>query len=96
LCTKAGPASEQDIENAQRDLALYAAIVGNQLAVTRQQYDTQRTTVQQLEATVESNQPQIDAAKLNVAYCSITSPIDGITGLRLVGIDKLGGTLPLS
>jgi membrane fusion protein, multidrug efflux system len=26
---------------------------------------------------------------LNVAYCSITSPIDGITGLRLVDVGNL-------
>jgi len=68
---------QANLENARPELARYAAIVGNQLAVTRQQYDTQRTTVQQLEATVESDQAQIDAAKLNVAYCSIISPIDG-------------------
>ena len=77
------------LENAQRDLARYAAIVNTQLAVTRQQYDTQRATVEQDQATVQSDQAQIDAAKLNVAYCEITSPIDGITGLRLVDIGNL-------
>jgi membrane fusion protein, multidrug efflux system len=77
------------LENAQRDLARYAAIVSNQMAVTRQQYDTQRATVQQDEAAVQSDQAQIDAAKLNVAYCEITSPIDGVTGLRLVDIGNL-------
>jgi multidrug efflux system membrane fusion protein len=59
------------------------------LAATRQQYGTQRATVQQLEATVQSDQAQIDAAKLNVAYCSITSPIDGTAGLRLVDVGNL-------
>jgi hypothetical protein len=68
------------LKDAQRDLARYAAIVSNQLAVTRRQHDTQRATVQQGEAAVQSDQVQIDAAKLNVAYCEITSPIDGITG----------------
>jgi membrane fusion protein, multidrug efflux system len=77
------------LENAERDLARYAAIVNNQLAVTRQQYDTQRATVAQDQATVQSDQAQIDAAKLNVAYCEITSPIDGVTGLRLVDIGNL-------
>jgi hypothetical protein len=70
---EANKAKDQaNLANAQRDLARYAAIVSNQLAVTRQQYDTQRATVQQLEATLESDQAQIDAAKLNVAYCAIT------------------------
>jgi len=45
--------------------------------------------VKQLEATVRSDQAQIDAARLNVAYCLITSPIDGITGLRLVDVGNL-------
>lgn len=80
---------QANFENAQRDLARYAAIVNNQLAVTRQQYDTQRATVQQDQATVQSDQAQIDAAKLNVAYSSITSPIDGVTGLRLVDLGNL-------
>jgi membrane fusion protein, multidrug efflux system len=87
---EANKAKDQaNLENAQRDLARYAAIVSNQLAVTRQQYHTQRATVKQDEATVQSDQAQIDAAQLNVAYCSITSPIDGITGLRLVDIGNL-------
>jgi membrane fusion protein, multidrug efflux system len=87
---EANKAKDQaNLENAQRDLARYAAIVSNQLAVTRQQYDTQRATVQQDEATVQGDQAQIDAAKLNVAYSSITSPIDGVTGLRLVDIGNL-------
>jgi multidrug efflux system membrane fusion protein len=80
---------EANLENAQRDLARYAALLKGNLAVTRQQYETQQATVAQLQATVQADQAQIDAAKLNVAYCSITSPIDGITGLRLVDIGNL-------
>jgi multidrug efflux system membrane fusion protein len=87
---EANKAKDQaNLENAQRDLARYAAIVSNQMAVTRQQYDTQRATVEQDQATVQSDQAQSDAAKLNVAYCEITSPIDGVTGLRLVDIGNL-------
>lgn len=80
---------QANLANAQRDLARYAALLNTNLAVTRQQYDTQQATVAQLQATVQADQAQIDAAKLNVAYCSITSPIDGITGMRLVDIGNL-------
>jgi membrane fusion protein, multidrug efflux system len=52
-----------NLENAQRDLARYAAIVNTQLAVTRQQYDTQKALVDQLAASVQADQAQIDAAK---------------------------------
>ena len=87
---EANKAKDQaNLENAQRDLARLAVLVKNQLAVTRQQYDTQRATVAQLEATVQSDQAQIEAAKLNIGYSTITSPINGITGLRLVDIGNL-------
>jgi multidrug efflux system membrane fusion protein len=87
---EANKAKDQaNLENAQRDLARYAALVKGNLAVTQQQYQTQQATVAQLQATVEADQAQIDAAKLNLAYCSITSPIDGITGLRLLDIGNL-------
>lgn len=80
---------EANLENAKLILTRYAALVNTHLAVTQQQYDTQKATVDQLVASVQSDQAQIDAAKLNVAYSSVTSPIDGITGLRLVDIGNL-------
>ncbi|MEJ0000006.1 MAG: efflux RND transporter periplasmic adaptor subunit [Verrucomicrobiota bacterium] len=35
---------------------------------------------------MDSDQAQIDQTQLNIDYCDITSPIDGIVGLRLVDI----------
>ena len=87
---QANKAKDQaNLENAQRDLARYAALLPGGLATTRQQYDTQKALVDQLTAAVQSDQAQIDAANLNVIYSSITSPIDGVTGLRLVDIGNL-------
>ena len=84
------------LENAQRDLARLATLLQTQLAATRQQYDTQKALVEQLTATVQADQAQIDAAKLNVEYSTVRSPIEGITGLRLVDVGNLvaasGGT----
>jgi multidrug efflux system membrane fusion protein len=80
---------EASLENAKRDLARDAALLPGNLAVTRQQYDAQKSLVAQLAATVKADQAQIDAAKLNLAYAAITSPIDGITGLRLLDIGNL-------
>jgi len=53
-------AQEQDRgeQGAQRDLARHAAIVNTQLAVTRQQYDTQKALVDQLAASVQADQAQ--------------------------------------
>ena len=87
---------QANLENAQRDLARLAALMQTQLAATRQQYDTQKALVEQLTAAVQADQAQIDATKLNVEYASVRSPIEGITGLRLVDVGNLvaasGGT----
>ena len=52
--------------------------------IPRQQYDTQIALANQLQGAVDSDQAQIDNAKLNITYSQITSPIDGRIGLRLV------------
>ncbi|HXC90195.1 MAG TPA: efflux RND transporter periplasmic adaptor subunit [Stellaceae bacterium] len=80
---------QANLENARRDLARYAALLPTQLATTRQQYDTQKALVDQLTAAVQADQAQVDAARLNVLYSAVASPIDGITGLRLVDIGNL-------
>jgi multidrug efflux system membrane fusion protein len=71
------------LKNARVDLQRYQVLVG-QDAVPQQQLDTQVATVQQLEATLKSDQAQIDSAQLNLTYARITSPLTGRIGLRLV------------
>jgi multidrug efflux system membrane fusion protein len=80
---------EANLANAQRDLARLAALMQTQLAATRQQYDTQKALVDQLTAAIQADQAQIEAAQLNVEYASVRSPIEGVTGLRLVDIGNL-------
>jgi membrane fusion protein, multidrug efflux system len=71
------------LENARIDLDRYATLV-KQNAAPEQQYATQKALVTQYEGTVKTDQGNIDAAKVNVAYCSIAAPITGLVGLRLV------------
>src|SRR5208337_2784094 len=52
--------------------------------VTQQQYDTQKSLVDQLVATVNADQAAIESAKVQLAYTTIVSPIDGRTGMRQV------------
>ena len=78
-----------NLENAKLILARYATLLPNKLSITQQQYDTQKATVDQAAAAVQADQAQIDAAQLNVDYSAIKSPIDGVTGLRLVDIGNL-------
>jgi multidrug efflux system membrane fusion protein len=56
----------------------------NKKVVSKQEYDTQVATVHQSEGAVKLDQGNLDQAKVNLAWCHITSPIDGLVGLRLV------------
>lgn len=52
--------------------------------VSQQQYDQARTNAAALEATVQADRSAVEAARLQLGYCSIRSPIDGRTGSLLV------------
>jgi multidrug efflux system membrane fusion protein len=71
------------LANARTDLERYTTLFA-QDSIAEQQLATQRALVQQDIGTVKTDQGQIDAAKLNLIYCHITSPIDGRAGLQQV------------
>ena len=71
------------LANARVDVTRYQTLLA-QNAVPEQQLATQIALVTQYEGTVANDQGLLDAAKLNVVYCSIASPIAGAVGLRLV------------
>ena len=56
----------------------------NRKLIAPQDVDNAAATVGQFEGAVRIDQAQIDAARLNIEYARITSPIDGVTGVRLV------------
>jgi multidrug efflux system membrane fusion protein len=63
----------------ERDLSLV-----EQKLIPQQQVDDQRMTVEQARAAMASDEAAIDNAKLQLDYSRITSPGDGVTGVRLV------------
>lgn len=71
------------LANARLDLQRYADLLKTD-GTTQQVYDTQKALLDQLEATVQADQAAIDSAKVNLEYCTIRSPLDGRTGIRLV------------
>jgi multidrug efflux system membrane fusion protein len=71
------------LANARRDLTRDEGLIGKQF-VSQQTLDTQRALVDQSVAQVAIDQATIDNAKVNLAYTTITSPLDGLTGIRLV------------
>lgn len=71
------------LANARLDLARYQKLAANNYTTT-QQADTQKALVAQYEAQVRQDQAMIDAAKTNLDFSTITSPLDGRTGVRQV------------
>jgi multidrug efflux system membrane fusion protein len=74
---------QAQLGNANLDLQRYKTLSADGV-ITRQQYDTQAATVRQFEGVIKADQSQIDNAKLQITYCSITAPLSGRIGLRLV------------
>lgn len=64
----------------RRDLERYQLLAQRKL-IPQQQADTQLGLVEQGEGTVRADQAQIEAAKLNLTYARIVSPLDGVTGI---------------
>lgn len=74
---------QAQMKNAQLDLERYRDLY-KQNFIPKQQLDTQEALVRQYEGIVRADQGQIDNAKLQLTYSSITAPINGRVGLRLV------------
>jgi multidrug efflux system membrane fusion protein len=74
---------EATLANARLDLERYTRLAAAN-AGSKQQADTQKALVAQLEAQVQGDQAAIDNARTMLGYTKITSPLDGRTGLRLV------------
>ncbi|MBS0638799.1 MAG: efflux RND transporter periplasmic adaptor subunit [Proteobacteria bacterium] len=71
------------LANAKADLERYNSLVKRDFA-SRQQVETQESTVKQVMATIQGDDAQIEAAQLNLSFCYITAPFDGRVGLRTV------------
>ena len=71
------------LANARIDVERYRGLYA-QDSIAKQQVDTQEALVRQYEGTVKFDQGQIDNAKLQLVYSTITAPVGGRLGLRLV------------
>jgi multidrug efflux system membrane fusion protein len=74
---------EAQLANARLDLERYTRLAATN-AVNKQQLDTQRALVAQLEAQIKLDQAAIDNARAILSYTEIVAPIAGRTGIRLV------------
>src|SRR5229473_3404315 len=79
---------EAQLANARIDLERYVRLAQSN-AATRQQADTQKALVAQLEAQVRGDQGAIDNAQALLNYTTITAPLAARTGIRLVDVGNL-------
>jgi multidrug efflux system membrane fusion protein len=71
------------LKGARVDLDRYRNLYAKN-ALQKQTLDDQVALVQQYEGTVKYDQGLVESAKVNLAYCKISSPVAGRVGLRLV------------
>jgi multidrug efflux system membrane fusion protein len=76
------------LTNALANLDRYTPLARKGYA-TGQLLDTQKAQVAQLQATVKSDQALIEAANVQLSYTRLTSPIEGVTGIRQVDIGNI-------
>jgi membrane fusion protein, multidrug efflux system len=75
---------QASLRDAQLNLQRFTDLLKDSGAMSQQQVDTQKSTADQFEGAIRSDQAAIDSAKLQITYCHITSPISGRIGLRQV------------
>ncbi len=76
------------LELAKIQFARDQELVGTR-AISKQDYDTKKNTVDVNQAQVEAAKAAIETAEINLDYCYIHSPIDGRAGARLVDVGNV-------
>jgi len=79
---------EAQLTNAQANLKRYTTL-GNQGWATPQLVETQQAQVKQLQAAIKADEAAIEWAQTQLSYAQLTSPIDGVTGIRQVDIGNI-------
>ncbi len=80
---------QANLANAQLNYNRDAQIVKANLAVSQQQFDTDKATVAADQGIVDSDKAAVEAAKVNLDYCDIRAPISGRLGVRLVDVGNI-------
>jgi multidrug efflux system membrane fusion protein len=76
------------LENAKIDLNRYTELA-KQKSIAQQLADSQKAIVDQLVAMIKSDEAIIESARVNLGYTNLTSPIDGVTGIRQIDIGNV-------
>jgi multidrug efflux system membrane fusion protein len=79
---------QAQLTNAIANLNRYTPLEQKGYA-TPQLLETQQAQVSQLQNAIKSDQALIDAANVQLSYARLTSPIDGIVGIRQIDIGNI-------
>lgn len=82
--------NQAELKNARSDLARYERLY-RQDSVSRQQLETQRALVRQLQARSSTDQAKVDNARVQLGYTKIHAPVAGRLGLLKASIGAMIG-----
>ena len=80
--------AKSEAANAAQDLERYKGLVGTGV-VSRQQYDTAVARARSAQSAVVESQAQVEKARLNLDYTTVTAPIAGRAGRAQVTVGAL-------
>jgi multidrug efflux system membrane fusion protein len=78
---------QAQLDNARKDLVRFNSMPAD--AIPRQQVDAQQAQVAALEAAVVADQAASENARVQLDYATVVSPIDGVTGIRMVDVGNV-------
>jgi membrane fusion protein, multidrug efflux system len=76
------------LKNAEIDYNRYTDLA-KQKSIAQQLADSQKAIVDQLVAIIKSDEAIIESAQVNLGYTNLTSPINGVTGIRQIDIGNI-------
>jgi membrane fusion protein, multidrug efflux system len=79
---------QAQLTNALANLNRYLPLEQKGFA-TQQLLETQKAQVAQLQNAIKADEALIEAAKVQLSYTRLTSPIDGVTGIRQVDVGNV-------
>jgi membrane fusion protein, multidrug efflux system len=79
---------QAQLKNAEANLTRYTNL-GDKGWATPQLVETQQAQVGELQAAIKADNALIDAAKVQLSYTRLTSPIDGVVGIRQIDVGNI-------
>jgi membrane fusion protein, multidrug efflux system len=79
---------QAQLKNAQTNLTRYTTL-GDKGWATPQLIETQQAQAGELQAAIKTDQALIEAANVQLSYTRLTSPIDGVVGIRQIDVGNI-------